>query len=117
MAAPLAFGVDTRTYGFSARTWCADCSSCAAPDLAPPALSSIATARPCSAATPNRAGPIRWRPTGRSVDGIVDERSRSAGMRDSADVVIDTSALSPHQFKQILAGHFALGQPPARASP
>ena len=31
-------------------------------------------------------------------------------MRDSADVVIDTSALSPHQFKQLLAGHFALGR-------
>ena len=31
-------------------------------------------------------------------------------LRDSADVVIDTSALSPHQFKQILAGHFALGK-------
>jgi len=26
-------------------------------------------------------------------------------------VVIDTSALSPHQFKQILAGHFTLGKP------
>ena len=29
-------------------------------------------------------------------------------MRDSADLVIDTSALSPHAFKQLLAGHFAL---------
>ena len=33
-------------------------------------------------------------------------------MRDSADVVIDTSALSPHQFKQLLVGHFALGRSP-----
>jgi UPF0042 nucleotide-binding protein len=43
------------------------------------------------------------------VDGIVDERRQIDWMRDAADVVIDTSALSPHQFKQILAGHFALG--------
>ena len=31
------------------------------------------------------------------------------GMRDSADVVIDTSSLSPHALKQLLVGHFALG--------
>ncbi|HYD07755.1 MAG TPA: RNase adapter RapZ, partial [Reyranella sp.] len=43
------------------------------------------------------------------VDGIVEERRQIGWMRDSADVVIDTSALSPHQFKQILGGHFALG--------
>ena len=44
------------------------------------------------------------------VDGIVEERRQIGWMRDSADVVIDTSALSPHQFKQLLAGHFALGR-------
>jgi UPF0042 nucleotide-binding protein len=31
-------------------------------------------------------------------------------VRDSADLVIDTSALSPHAFKQLLVGHFALGR-------
>jgi len=30
-------------------------------------------------------------------------------LRDSADLVVDTSMLSPHQFKQLLLGHFALG--------
>src|SRR5204862_3476200 len=37
------------------------------------------------------------------------ERNQIGWVRDSADVVIDTSLLSPHQFKQVLAGHFALG--------
>ena len=31
-------------------------------------------------------------------------------LRDSADVSIDTSALMPHQFKQLLTGHFAIGR-------
>jgi RNase adapter protein RapZ len=44
------------------------------------------------------------------VDGIIEERRQIIGIRDSADVVIDTSALSPHQFKQVLTGHFALGK-------
>jgi UPF0042 nucleotide-binding protein len=44
------------------------------------------------------------------TDGIVEERRQIGWMRDSADVVIDTSALSPHEFKQLLAGHFALGR-------
>ena len=42
-------------------------------------------------------------------DLSVDERRQIGWVRDSADVVIDTSALSPHQFKQILTGHFSLG--------
>ena len=40
---------------------------------------------------------------------FVEERRQIGWVRDSADLVIDTSALSPHQFKQILMGHFALG--------
>ncbi len=44
------------------------------------------------------------------TDGIIEERRQIGWMRDSADVVIDTSALSPHEFKQLLAGHFALGR-------
>jgi UPF0042 nucleotide-binding protein len=44
------------------------------------------------------------------ADGIIEERRQIGWMRDSADVVIDTSALSPHQFKQLMTGHFALGR-------
>jgi UPF0042 nucleotide-binding protein len=43
------------------------------------------------------------------ADGIADERRLMMDLRDSADVSIDTSALTPHQFKQLLAGHFAIG--------
>ena len=43
------------------------------------------------------------------IDGIADERQQIGRLRDSADLVIDTSMLSPHQFKQLLLGHFALG--------
>jgi UPF0042 nucleotide-binding protein len=43
------------------------------------------------------------------IDGIADERSMIGRLRDSADVVVDTSMLSQHQFKQLLLGHFALG--------
>ena len=67
MAAPLAFGVDTRTYGFNAaRPGAPPAASCAGGPTSPRACStSTATPKPCSAATPNRAGRIRWRPTGR----------------------------------------------------
>ena len=43
-------------------------------------------------------------------DGIGEERKQLGWVRDSADLVIDTSALSPHAFKQLLVGHFALGR-------
>ena len=67
MAAPLAFGVDTRTYGFDPHDLVRRIQRAApaAPTSRRACCSSIATARPCSAATPNRAGRIRWRPTGR----------------------------------------------------
>ena len=37
------------------------------------------------------------------------EYQASQRLRDAADEVIDTSTLAPHQFKQILHGHFGLG--------
>jgi RNase adaptor protein for sRNA GlmZ degradation len=43
------------------------------------------------------------------ADGIADERRMIGRLRDTADVVIDTSTLTPHQFKQLLLGHFRLG--------
>jgi UPF0042 nucleotide-binding protein len=44
------------------------------------------------------------------IDGITEERRQIGGMRDFADLCLDTSGLSPHQLKQILAGHFGLGR-------
>jgi RNase adaptor protein for sRNA GlmZ degradation/mannose/fructose-specific phosphotransferase system component IIA len=113
MAAPLAFGVDTRTYGFDATdlVWRLQ-QLRVRPDLAARLLY-----LDCDTETLQRRYTESRRrhpmaPDRPVVDGIVDERRQIAWMRDSADVVIDTSALSPHQFKQILSGHFALEAEP-----
>lgn len=110
MAAPLAFGVDTRTYGFDSKDLVRRLQELRQrPDLAPRLLY-----LDCDTETLQRRYTESRRlhplaPDRPVVDGIVDERRQISWMRDSADVVIDTSALSPHQFKQILAGHFSLG--------
>jgi UPF0042 nucleotide-binding protein len=111
MAPPLAFGVDTRTYGFdphelvrhvhrlrersdiSARLLFLECET------------ETLQRRYTESRRPHPLAPDR--PV---TDGIIEERRQIGWMRDSADVVIDTSALSPHEFKQLLAGHFALGR-------
>jgi UPF0042 nucleotide-binding protein len=110
MAVPLAFGVDTRTYGFDSKDLVRRLRQLRQqPDLAPRLLyldcdTEILQRRYTESRRPHPLSPDR--PV---VDGIVDERRQIGWMRDAADVVIDTSALSPHQFKQILAGHFSLG--------
>jgi UPF0042 nucleotide-binding protein len=109
MAAPLAFGIDSRTFGFdphdlvrrirelhqrsdiAARLLFLDCDSEAL-------LRRYTESRRPHPLAPDR--PV--------MDGIGEERRQLGSVRDSADVVIDTSALSPHVFKQLLAGHFAL---------
>ena len=111
MAAPLAFGIDTRTYGFDphdlvqrvqrlrerrdirASLLFLDCDS------------ETLQRRYTESRRPHPLAPDRP-----LVDAIGEERRRIGWVRDSADVVIDTSALSPHQFKQLLTGHFALGR-------
>ena len=67
MAAPLAFGVDTRTYGFDPHDLVRRVRELRVRrrHRRRACCSSIATARRCCGATPNRAGRIRWRPTGR----------------------------------------------------
>ena len=111
MAPPLAFGVDTRTHGFdphelvrhvrrlrersdiSARLLFLECET------------ETLQRRYTESRRPHPLAPDR--PV---TDGIIEERRQIGWMRDSADVVIDTSALSPHEFKQLLSGHFALGR-------
>jgi UPF0042 nucleotide-binding protein len=44
------------------------------------------------------------------ADGIAHERQLVAPLRGRADVVIDTTALRPAEFKNTLAGHFGLGR-------
>ena len=109
LAAPLAFGVDTRTFGFdphdlvrrmhelrrrpdiTARLLFLDCDS-------ETLLRRYTESRRPHPLAPDR--PVK--------DGIGEERKHLGWVRDSSDIVIDTSALSPHAFKQPLAGHFAL---------
>jgi UPF0042 nucleotide-binding protein len=109
-ALPLAFGIDTRTFGFSAHDLVSRVRDLRQhPGLAVRLLflecdTEILQRRYTESRRPHPLAPDR--PV---TDGISEELKQIGWMRDSADVTIDTSALSPHRFKQILAGHFALG--------
>jgi len=41
------------------------------------------------------------------ADGIAHERRMISGLRDRADIAVDTTGLGPGQLKRILKGHFA----------
>ncbi|SKA32162.1 UPF0042 nucleotide-binding protein [Enhydrobacter aerosaccus] len=112
-APPLAFGVDTRTYGFEAP----ELVHCVQElrtrdDLAACLLFLTADTETLQRRYTESRRPHPMAPDRPVMDGIIDERRQIAFVRDAADVVIDTSMLSPHQFKQILAGHFALERTP-----
>jgi UPF0042 nucleotide-binding protein len=108
MAAPLAFGIDTRTHGFDANELARRLGELKArSDLAPRLLFLTADTDVLQRRYTESRRPHPMAPDRPVTDGISDERQQIGFLRDSADVVIDTSALSPHQFKQVLAGHFA----------
>jgi RNase adapter protein RapZ len=110
IAPPLAFGVDTRTFGFDPRELVRRVRKLRQrPDLDAKLLflecdTEALQRRYTASRRPHPLAPDR--PV---IDGIVEERRQIQWMRDSADVVIDTSSLSPHTLKQLLAGQFALG--------
>jgi UPF0042 nucleotide-binding protein len=110
MAAPLAFGIDSRTHGFDPHDLLRRLREMRQrPDIAPRLLFLDADTETLRRRYTETRRPHPLAP-GRPVsDGIADERWMIGTLRDSADVAIDTSALTPHQFKQILTGHFALG--------
>ena len=111
MAAPLAFGVDTRTYGFSAEELVRRLQQLRQrPDLATHLLYLDCGTETLQRRYTESRRPHPLAPDRPVVDGIVEERKQIGWVRDSADVVIDTSSLSPHRFKQILTGHFALSE-------
>jgi len=67
--------------------------------------------------TVRRAHPLQG--TGRLVDGIRAERQLLAGLRDEADVVIDTSGLSVHDLRRAVEAAFVgpvAGAPALRAT-
>lgn len=109
-APPLAFGVDTRTFGFDPHDLVARVRELRQrTDLDAKLLflecdTEVLQRRYTESRRPHPLAPDR--PV---IDGIVEERRQIRWMRDAADVVIDTSSLSPHALKQILGGHFGLG--------
>jgi UPF0042 nucleotide-binding protein len=111
MAAPLAFGIDTRTYGFDPHDLVRRVQELRSrPDIAARLLfldcdSDTLQRRYTESRRPHPMAPDRP-----LFDAIAEERRQIGWVRDCADMVIDTSALSPHQFKQLLAGQFALGR-------
>lgn len=113
MAAPLAFGIDTRTYGFDAAELVRRMQDLRQrTDLAPRLLFLTADTETLRRRYTESRRPHPLAPDRPVMDGIVDERDQIGFVADSADVVIDTSPLTPHRFKQILSGHFALGGAP-----
>jgi UPF0042 nucleotide-binding protein len=117
MAAPLAFGIDTRTYGFSAHDLVRRMQELRTrSDLAPRLLYLDCDNETLQRRYTESRRPHPLAPDRPVVDGIAEERSMIGRLRDSADLVVDTSMLSPHQFKQLLLGHFALGEAGMRIS-
>ncbi len=110
-AKPLALGIDTRTFGFDARdlvTQMAELrhhAGLAARLLFLEADTETLRRRYTESRRPHPMAPDRP-----IIDGIIEERRQIGWMREAADLSIDTSALSPHRLKEILAGHFGLGR-------
>jgi UPF0042 nucleotide-binding protein len=110
MAAPLAFGIDTRTYGFDAHDLARRLQELRQrADLAPRLVYLDCDTETLQRRYTESRRPHPLAPDRPVIDGIADERRMIGRLRDSADLVVDTSTLSPHQFKQLLLGHFALG--------
>ncbi len=109
-APPLAFGVDTRTFGFDPQELIDRVQKLRQrADLDVKLLflecdTEVLQRRYTESRRPHPLAPDR--PV---MDGIVEERRQVGWMRDSADLVVDTSSLSPHGLKQLLTGHFAPG--------
>lgn len=109
MAAPLAFGVDTRTFGFDAHDLGRRMQELRQrPDLAPRLLYLDCDTETLLRRYTESRRPHPLAPDRPVIDGITEERQMIVRLRDTADLVVDTSNLTPHQFKQLLLGHFAL---------
>ena len=110
MAAPLAFGVDTRTFGFDAHDLARRVEELRQrADLAPRLLYLDCDTETLMRRYTESRRPHPLAPERPVADGIAEERHMIGRLRDAADLVVDTSNLTPHQFKQLLHGHFAIG--------
>lgn len=110
LAAPLVFGIDTRTFGFDPHDLVRRFRELRGrEDLAPRLLFLDCDTETLRRRYTETRRPHPLAPDRPVSDGIADERRLIGWLRASADVTIDTSALTAHQFKQVLSGHFALG--------
>jgi len=110
-APPLALGVDTRTFGFNARTLVEQVGELREhPGLAVRLLFLEADTETLQRRYTESRRPHPMAPDRPVIDGITEERRQIGWMRDAADLSIDTSSLSPHRLKQMLAGYFGRGR-------
>jgi len=110
-APPLAIGIDTRTFGFDPVELVARVRELRTqPGLAVRLLFLEADTETLQRRYTESRRPHPLAPDRPLVDSIVEERRHIGFIRDAADLSVDTSAMSPHRLKQILSGHFALGQ-------
>jgi len=110
MAAPLAFGIDTRTFGFDAHDLRHRVQELRTrTDLAPRLLYLDCDTETLMRRYTESRRPHPLAPDRPVADGIAEERGMITRLRDTADLVVDTSNLTQHQFKQLLVGHFSLG--------
>lgn len=110
-APPLAFGIDTRTFGFNPKELVSrvrelrELRGLAVRLLFLEADTETLQRRYTESRRPHPMAPDRP-----LVDSIIEERRQIGFVRDAADLALDTSSMSPHQLKQILAGHFEAGR-------
>ncbi|MBX9943072.1 MAG: RNase adapter RapZ [Reyranella sp.] len=109
-APPLAFGVDTRTFGFDPQELVNRIRKLRQrPDLQARLLFLESDTETLQRRYTESRRPHPLAPDRPVIDAITEERRQIGWMRDSADLVVDTSSLSPHALKQLLTGHFGLG--------
>ena len=111
-ARPLAVGIDIRTRDFAATPLLTEFGQLSGDESLDAHLlfldcDDAALARRYSE-TRHRHPLAHERPLG---DGIAHERRLLAPLRDRADLLVDTTDLSPHALKEVLAGHLAVDTP------
>ena len=108
---PLAIGIDSRTWGFSARATAALVRQI----KADPQLSARLLFIDCQDSElqrrfteTRRVHPLALdRPV---ADGVARDRARLDSLRDVADLVLDTTDLTARDFRRMVAGHFSLSR-------
>lgn len=108
---PLAIGIDSRTWDFSARAMAALVRGLKADKKIAASLLFIDcqdTELQRRFTETRRVHPLAQdRPV---ADGVARDRARLGSLRDAADQVIDTTDLTARDFRRMVAGHYALSR-------